>query len=205
MLIRPEKYIQYAKARSAPQLTKGAADWIIWVYTSFCNDEAKGNQKKTSPLTARTLETLIRLSTAHAKAHLSSKVEEKDARIAEETMRFALFKDVPKPERRKLNHGVVGDAAESDTDSDRDTEPAVPDLLRKHPSKLMLALFRNRLARLLRTQFGEEAIPMAVLLPAINEGMSTGTLFGTAEAQVCALLMTEDNEIMLSDDAVYKI
>jgi DNA replication licensing factor MCM3 len=41
-----KKYIQYAKARPAPQLTKGAADWIIRVYTSFRNDEAKGNQKK---------------------------------------------------------------------------------------------------------------------------------------------------------------
>jgi DNA replication licensing factor MCM3 len=46
---------------------------------------------------------------------------------------------------------------------------------------------------------------MTVLLPAINEGMSTDTLFGTAEARGCALLMTEDNEIMLSDDVVYKI
>jgi DNA replication licensing factor MCM3 len=41
-----KKYIQYAKARPAPQLTKGAADWIIRVYSSFRNDEAKGNQKK---------------------------------------------------------------------------------------------------------------------------------------------------------------
>lgn len=41
-----KKYIQYAKARVPPQLTKGAADWIIRVYSSFRNDEAEGNKKK---------------------------------------------------------------------------------------------------------------------------------------------------------------
>jgi DNA replication licensing factor MCM3 len=63
---------------------------------------------QTSPLTARTLETLIRLATAHAKARLSSKVEEKDAAAAEDILRYALFKDVVKRQRRKkrkLNHG----------------------------------------------------------------------------------------------------
>ena len=61
-------------------------------------------------MTARTLETLIRLSTAHAKARLSSKVEYDDAVAAEEILRFALFKEILKREkkqhkRRKLNDG----------------------------------------------------------------------------------------------------
>lgn len=75
-------------------------------------------------MTARTLETLIRLATAHAKARLSLKVEEVDARQAEEIMRFALFKEVPKRQRRKkrkLNDGGAarkGEEGESDDDSD---------------------------------------------------------------------------------------
>lgn len=60
-------------------------------------------------MTARTLETLIRLATAHAKARLSAKVQEKDARAAEALLRFALFKEVAKRTRRnkkrKLNAG----------------------------------------------------------------------------------------------------
>ena len=56
---------------------------------------------KTTPLTARTLETLIRLSTAHAKARLSSNVTQRDAKAAEEILRFALFKEVAKRQRRK--------------------------------------------------------------------------------------------------------
>ncbi len=83
---------------------------------------------QTSPLTARTLETLIRLSTAHAKARLSSKVDERDAMAAEEILRFALFKEVMKPEkrkRRKLNNGQNAD--EEDTDEEEEEEDAAAD------------------------------------------------------------------------------
>lgn len=103
-----KKYIQYAKARQAPVLTKGAADWIVNVYSSLRNDNLELNRRRTAPMTARTLETMIRLSTAHAKARLSSKVEEKDAIVAEGILRFALFKEVQKKatnKRRKLNTG----------------------------------------------------------------------------------------------------
>lgn len=73
-------------------------------------------------MTARTLETLIRLSTAHAKARLSSKVEEKDAIVAEGILRFALFKEVQKKasnKRRKLNTGKpAADSSESEEDEE---------------------------------------------------------------------------------------
>lgn len=41
-----KKYIQYAKARAPPVLTKGAAELITEVYSRFRNDEAEGNKKK---------------------------------------------------------------------------------------------------------------------------------------------------------------
>jgi DNA replication licensing factor MCM3 len=72
-------------------------------------------------MTARTLETLIRLSTAHAKARLSSKVEEKDAIVAEGILRFALFKEIQKKasnKKRKLNTGKAEPAASSEEDSE---------------------------------------------------------------------------------------
>jgi DNA replication licensing factor MCM3 len=86
-------------------------------------------------LTARTLETLIRLATAHAKARLSSKVQVNDAKAAEEIMRFALFKEVPKRQRRKkrkLNSGAATggneDGSEDDTDADgSEDEQEVPE------------------------------------------------------------------------------
>lgn len=91
---------------------------------------------QTSPLTARSLETLIRLATAHAKARLSAKVQEKDAKAAEALLRFALFKEVAKRTRknkkRRLNagggarpaggHDSEGEESEEDEESDEEVE-----------------------------------------------------------------------------------
>ena len=118
-----KKYIQYAKSRIKPVLTKGAADHVISTYSALRNDELTGNQRRTSPMTARTLETLIRLSTAHAKSRLSNRVEEKDAKAAESILRFALFKEVAEDERRKRRKTAnvpTSDTDSSDSDSDGD-------------------------------------------------------------------------------------
>lgn len=75
-------------------------------------------------MTARTLETLIRLATAHAKARLSPKIQQRDAQAAEEILTFALFKEVLKREKRKkrkLNNGATG-AATQGGDEDDDAE-----------------------------------------------------------------------------------
>ena len=49
---------------------------------------------QTQPVTARSLETMIRLSGAHAKARLSTKIELQDAETAVELVQFAYFKKV---------------------------------------------------------------------------------------------------------------
>lgn len=122
-----KKYIQYAKSRIKPILTKGAADHIISAYSALRNDEMEGNQRKTSPMTARTLETLIRLASAHAKSRLSNRVEEKDAQVAEGVLRFALFKEVVEDEsrkRKKARRSPNADAMSTDEDSDSDDDDA---------------------------------------------------------------------------------
>jgi DNA replication licensing factor MCM3 len=120
-----KKYIQYAK-REKPILTKGAADHIVATYSGLRNDELDSGTRRTSPITARTLETLIRLSTAHAKSRLSKRVEKKDAEIAESILRFALFKEVVEDDRRKRRRTVRDpdamstDEGESDDDDNED-------------------------------------------------------------------------------------
>lgn len=78
---------------------------------------------------------MIRLSTAHAKARLSTKVTQADAAEAEAVLRFALFKEVVKRvvkrKKRKLNtagaaaHGTDSEA-ESGEESSEDEAPAAP-------------------------------------------------------------------------------
>ncbi|KAK3306922.1 MCM2/3/5 family-domain-containing protein [Chaetomium strumarium] len=114
-----KKYIQYAKTRIKPVLTQEAADRIADIYVGLRNDDMESNQRKTSPMTVRTLETLIRLATAHAKSRLSNRVEERDAAAAESILRFALFKEVVEDESRKKRRKTrpLEDASE-DSDSD---------------------------------------------------------------------------------------
>ncbi|KKY20850.1 putative dna replication licensing factor mcm3 [Phaeomoniella chlamydospora] len=123
-----KKYIQYAKSRVKPVLTKGAADLIVRTYSDLRNDDMNERQRKVSPMTARTLETLIRLATAHAKSRLSTRVEEKDAEVAKELLRFALFKEVEsdKAERSKRRRtagprGTLNSSDESDEGSGADS------------------------------------------------------------------------------------
>ncbi|KAG6875296.1 hypothetical protein C0992_004386 [Termitomyces sp. T32_za158] len=273
-----KKYIQYAKSKPAPVLTKGAADHIVQVYASLRNVNLEGNNKKTSPLTARTLETLIRLATAHAKARLSTKVEEADAKQAEEIMRFALFKEVPKRQRRKkrkLNDGGAvrkGEDREGseDTSDESDDEmdvpvermpippPHAPSSTSNQPAQdpvwgdesqiaqmdtsqpetsalsgpgsdgkirpersvalsillvtaliflsIRLQFFRSRLASIFATLLqDDEQIFLADLLKFVNEGLTTDSLFGTAEATAACQMMQDNEELMISDGIVYKI
>lgn len=55
-------------------MTEDAIEYLVEEYS----DLRQKADNKTLPITARLLETLIRLSTAHAKMRLSPRVEKKD-------------------------------------------------------------------------------------------------------------------------------
>ncbi|KAH6607882.1 minichromosome maintenance protein 3 [Trichoderma cornu-damae] len=118
-----KKYIQYAK-RVKPVLTQEASDRIAEIYVGLRNDEIEGNQRRTSPLTVRTLETIIRLATAHAKSRLSSRVEERDAIAAEGILRFALFKEIVEESsrRKRRRTQATGLASSSDESGEDDSD-----------------------------------------------------------------------------------
>ena len=116
-----KKYIQYAKSRIKPIITTEASNHICDTFTNLRNDEMEGNQRRTSPITARTLETLIRLATAHAKARLSNRVELQDSEVAESILRFALFKEVVEDERRGKRRKTRREEEAMSTDSSADS------------------------------------------------------------------------------------
>lgn len=111
------KYMHFAKTRIAPVLTEAAREAICNRYA-----EMRARQdERTLPITARSLETVIRLATAHAKARLSDKVEaEPDVEAAMEILSFALYhentnnvsgdnQEVTKGEERPLARTVSDD------------------------------------------------------------------------------------------------
>lgn len=113
-----KRYINYAKERVHPVLGDAAVDYISQVYADLRNDPLAQGQRRTAPITARTLETLIRLSTAHAKARLSSEVEQRDAMAAEAILRYAMFKEVLKPGAQAKRRRVAEQLAILDEEDD---------------------------------------------------------------------------------------
>ncbi|CAM9305987.1 unnamed protein product [Laminaria digitata] len=83
-----KKFLHYSKHRVHPELTQEARENIASAYASL---RSKQGNNRSLPVTARSLETLIRLASAHAKARLSHKVEEADAVKAMNLMSFALY------------------------------------------------------------------------------------------------------------------
>ncbi|XP_051954877.1 zygotic DNA replication licensing factor mcm3-like [Xyrauchen texanus] len=115
------KYIHVAKVLS-PVLTQGAADHIAEEYSRLRNQEQLGSDiARTSPVTARTLETLIRLSTAHAKARMSKVVELVDTEVAVELVQFAYFKKVLEKVRKRSRNGEQDTASEDEEEEAQDT------------------------------------------------------------------------------------
>uniref|UniRef100_K3XA64 DNA replication licensing factor MCM3 n=1 Tax=Globisporangium ultimum (strain ATCC 200006 / CBS 805.95 / DAOM BR144) TaxID=431595 RepID=K3XA64_GLOUD len=88
-----KKYIYYAKTRFQPVLTDTAIDLIAEGYAELRSQQ----NARTLPVTARSLETLIRLASAHAKARLSKSIEREDAEKAMGLMSFALYHDTSEP------------------------------------------------------------------------------------------------------------
>lgn len=111
------KYIHVAKALS-PALTRPASDLIAEEYAKLRSQDSlqQDNLARTQPVTARCLETMIRLATAHAKCRLSKTVDLEDAECAVELVQFAYFKKVLMKERRRKRKSDDGDDESSDDD-----------------------------------------------------------------------------------------
>ncbi|XDV41892.1 hypothetical protein PO909_010675, partial [Leuciscus waleckii] len=115
------KYIHVAKLVK-PVLTQEASDYIAEEYSRLrSHDQVNSDSSRTMPVTARALETMIRLSTAHAKARMSKTIDLGDAEAALELMQFAYFKKVlEKDKKRKVPEDSEMDVSQSqETESQR--------------------------------------------------------------------------------------
>ncbi|XP_012686991.1 MCM3 minichromosome maintenance deficient 3 (S. cerevisiae), like [Clupea harengus] len=117
------KYIHVAKLVK-PVLTQEASDYIAEEYAKLrSHDQVNQESARTIPVTARALETMIRLATAHAKARMSKAIEQSDAEAAIELMQFAYFKKVlEKVKKRKV--AEEGEEVEDDASQETQETPS---------------------------------------------------------------------------------
>ena len=125
-----KKYIHIAKCIK-PVLSEAACEMLADEYANLRSDDFEAGVARTQTVTARALETLIRLATAHAKARLSKVVEEEDAELAIELVQFAYFKKVidKAGKRRKRSQGGEDSSDEEEAGEDE------PEARRETPSK----------------------------------------------------------------------
>lgn len=115
------KYIHIAKSIK-PVLTREASETIAEEYSRLrSQDTEHSDMARTSPVTPRALETLIRLASAHAKARLSRTVEAEDADAAIEMVSYAYFKKVMEKKKKK-----VSDDTEDETEDEDEGEGKEP-------------------------------------------------------------------------------
>lgn len=105
-----------------PKLSEQACDAIANEYSRLRSEEnVQSDVARTQPVTARTLETLIRLSTAHARARMAKTVSVDDAQAAIELVQYAYFKKVLEKEKGQKRRRDGGGAS-SDEESQEGTQ-----------------------------------------------------------------------------------
>ena len=92
-----KKFLHFAKQTTHPVLTTESSEFISQAWASLRSKEEEAGRHRVVCITVRTLETIIRLSTAIAKAHLSSTVRKEHCEEALKLMKFAIFQEEDTP------------------------------------------------------------------------------------------------------------
>ncbi|KAF7301490.1 DNA helicase [Mycena indigotica] len=101
-------YISYARARVNPVITEAASDELVRAYVEMRNMGTDvGASEKRITATTRQLESLIRLSEAHARMRLSEFVELEDVLEAGRLMREAIRTSAMDPRTGKIDMGLL--------------------------------------------------------------------------------------------------
>jgi len=227
-----KKYVHLAKSMK-PVLTKEATQRIAEEYARLRNQDRESTDiARTTPVTARTLETLIRLATAHARGRLCPKVSGKDAQRAIDLVQFAYFHKVEE-RAKKRKRGDDDDENENEEDEDDDEDSTVrktrrTDTIQDSEELLpstgdseetavessmdtadLSSLTQERLAAFkaavhdIFRQTREPNLPVDQILRRANE--AAGEPFSLEEANVCLSQMQEQNQVMVSDDTVFLV
>jgi DNA replication licensing factor MCM3 len=207
-----KKYIEIAKCMK-PSLTEEACEMIGEEYAKLrSQDFDNSDVARTQPVTARALETLIRLSTAHAKARLSKTVDAVDAETAIELVQFAYFKKVLAKDKKKRRHDSDDEEEEEMPDQvqpDEDSRPE-PKRSKKDPSPPKEGPVEINVVRLEQFKtalFGifESTRKQNLHMDDVRKHIVTEKNFSEGEMMAAIEKMSDDNKVMLSADVLYLI
>uniref|UniRef100_A0A8C6X0E1 DNA replication licensing factor MCM3 n=1 Tax=Neogobius melanostomus TaxID=47308 RepID=A0A8C6X0E1_9GOBI len=214
------KYISIAKAVT-PVLTAEAANHIAEEYSRLRSQDQMGTDiARTSPVTARTLETMIRLSTAHAKARMSKAIELEDSEVAVELVQYAYFKKVLQNpvtltlSSSRVRRGSQGSEPYSPYDFTENQD--VPES-KSSPSNALsqgkvyivsflccsrLKEFKSSLFAVFQSAHAQ-SVNMKDLKTDINKGREKS--FSDAEIRTALARMQDDNQVMMADEIIFLI
>ncbi|XP_020232933.1 DNA replication licensing factor MCM3 [Cajanus cajan] len=216
-----KKYIHYAKHRIQPELTDEASESIATAYAELRSASSNAKTGGTLPITARTLETIIRLSTAHAKLKLSRQVSKSDVEAALKVLNFAIYhKELTEMEerenerereqdrKRKAEHnendgpdrgtkdrrGSTSDAMEvDDTPAAQTADSLTPERIEAFNSLFGQHMRANRL----------DLISIADVEDVINRGAHSP--YSAADILLLLERLQDDNRVMIVDGMVHMI
>ncbi|KAL8192225.1 hypothetical protein R6Q57_027892 [Mikania cordata] len=199
-----KKYIHYAKHRIQPELTDEASEYIATAYAELRNSGGGSRTGGTLPITARTLETIIRLSTAHAKLKLSKQVLKSDVEAALRVLNFAIYhQELTDMEEREQQmekelerKRKAGDATE--TEAMEVDEPPVGQTI----SPERVAAFRSAFEQH-RHEQRFEYITIAEIEQVVN--IRAAVPYSRAEIMLHLESWAGEGKIMINNETVYPI
>ncbi|KAL2343669.1 hypothetical protein Fmac_004954 [Flemingia macrophylla] len=214
-----KKYIHYAKHRIQPELTDEASESIATAYAELRNASSNAKTGGTLPITARTLETIIRLSTAHAKLKLSRQVSKSDVEAALKVLNFAIYhKELTEmeerehererqqdkrrtaehnendgPDRGPKNRSTSDPMEVDDTSGAQTADRLTPERIEAFNSLFGQHMRANRL----------DLISISDIEDVINRGAHSP--YSAADIQLLLERLQDDNRVMIVDGMVHMI
>ncbi|RID60475.1 hypothetical protein BRARA_F03629 [Brassica rapa] len=219
-----KKYIHYAKHRIQPELTDEASERIAEAYADLRNAGSDTKTGGTLPITARTLETIIRLATAHAKLKLSRKVTKTDAEAALKLMNFAIYHqeltemDEREQEERQReqseqertpsghrgNQENVSVNVESETADPMDVDEPPSEQFSGTVSAARIESFERVFGQHMRTNRLDD-ISVADIETVVNNNGVGASRYSADEIMALLEKLQDDNKVMISDGKVHII
>ncbi|KAL4291054.1 hypothetical protein GQ457_14G008530 [Hibiscus cannabinus] len=204
-----KKYIHYAKHRIQPELTDEASEQIATAYAELRTASSNAKTGGTLPITARTLETMIRLSTAHAKLKLSRKITKVDVEAALKVLNFAIYhkeltemderEERQRDEARKHradSRGPTTSAMEVDDDPPTTEQPTATGSLER------IEAFKAKFGQHMRGNHKD-----TISISEVEDVVNTGTDDHYSRAEIVTILekLQDDNILMIAGETVHMI